>query len=298
LLYEIIKNINIKNEKPNTKIIENNFSIYEGNSSNILAGIKEKISGAITSPPYYNAREYSQWPTMLCYLVDMAVNAKAVLEKMESGTYYFYNIGDIVGQDNVFVSSHMSNRRLMLGFYTIMIFEMLGYELLENIIWDKGQVQSKRNSTENIFPSYIKPINCYEHVLIFGKNAPKVKLSKKVFMIDTVRKINSKGENMLGHTAPYPEQLVELIFPYVNKDNGYLLDPYLGSGTTIIAGYKNGYKTVGVEYNESYFKLAQKRIELSISFQQNIFPKQKEEQAEDSSPDPSSSACDIRIQKK
>ncbi len=269
LFDEIIKNIDIKTDKPRSIVSGSNFSIYEGNSSNILSSIKEKISGVITSPPYYNAREYSQWPTMLCYLIDMAVNAKAVLEKMENNSYYFYNIGDIVGQDNVFITSHMSKRRLMLGFYSIMIFEILGYKLLENIIWDKGQVQSKRNSTENIFPSYIKPINCYEHVLIFGKSTQKIKLSKKVFMIDTVRKINSKGENMLGHTAPYPEQIVELILPYIDKDNGYLLDPYLGSGTTIIAGYKNGYKTVGIENNEAYFKLAKKRIETSIGIHHN-----------------------------
>ncbi len=272
LLKEVIKNINIKPEEPSNKIIEDDFSIYEGNSSNILNNIKEKINGVITSPPYYNAREYSQWPTMLCYLIDMAVNAKAVFEKMENGTYYFYNIGDIVGQDNMFVSSHMSKRRLMLGFYSISIFEELGYELVENIIWDKGEVQSKRNSTENIFPTYIKPINCYEHILIFGKKAKKIKLQKNVFKIDTVKKINSKGENILGHTAPYPEQLVELIFPYIDKNKGYLLDPYLGSGTTVIAGYKNGFKTVGIEYDKNYFELANKRIKSSIdNSQQGLF---------------------------
>lgn len=272
LLKEIISNIHLQNEKPSNQIIKPTISIYEGNSSTILSNIQEEIVGAMTSPPYYNAREYSQWPTLLCYLIDMAVNAKSVFEKMQNETYYFYNIGDIVGQDNIFVSSHMSNRRLMLGFYSILIFEIVGYKLFEDIIWDKGEVQSKRNSTENIFPSYIKPINCYEHVLVFGKNARPVKIPKKIFAIDTVRKINSKGENILGHTAPYPEKLVELIFPYLRKKEGYLLDPFLGSGTTIIAGYKKGYNTVGVELNKNYFLLASKRIlELVEDKQKKLF---------------------------
>jgi len=263
LLKDIISNIVLQKEKPTNQLIKTNFSIYEGNSSTILSNIPEKIIGAITSPPYYNAREYSQWPTLLCYLIDMAINSKSVFEKMQNETYYFYNIGDIVGRDNMFVASHMSNRRLMLGFYSILIFEMVGYKLFDNIIWDKGEVQSKRNSTENIFPSYIKPINCYEHILVFGKNAQRPKITKNILVIDTVKKINSKGENILGHTAPYPEKLVELIFPYLKKDYGYLLDPFLGSGTTVIAGHKNNYKTVGIEINNEYFSLASKRI-LSI----------------------------------
>ncbi len=260
LLNEVIKNIALMDEKPKNKTIKYNYSIYEADSSTVLKNVQEKICGAITSPPYYNAREYSQWSTLLCYLIDMAVNAKSVFEKLENGSYYFYNIGDIVGQDNIFVSSHMSNRRLTLGFYSILIFKMLGYNLIENMIWDKGEVQSKRNSTENIFPSYIKPINCYEHVLIFGKNAKNINLSKKIFAINAVKKINSKGQNMLGHTAPYPEELVDLIFPFLDKNKGYLLDPYLGSGTTVIAGYKKEYKVVGIESNTDYFNLANERI--------------------------------------
>lgn len=260
LLKEIIKNIKLREEVPTTKIIKEKYSLYQGDSSTILNGIQEKVGGAITSPPYYNAREYSQWSTLLCYLIDMAINAKSVFEKMENGTYYFYNIGDIVGQDNIFVSSHMSNRRLMLGFYSKIIFELVGYKFIENLIWDKGEVQSKRNSTENIFPSYIKPINCYEHILVFGKNAEKIKIQKKIFPINAVKKINSKGENILGHTAPYPEEIVKLIFPFLDKNKGHLLDPYLGSGTTIIAGYKQNYKTIGIEYNQEYFRLANERI--------------------------------------
>jgi DNA modification methylase len=260
LFKEIISSIEVKPEEPSRKIIKEHYSIYEGNSSSILKSVRENISSVITSPPYYNAREYSQWPTLLCYLVDMAINGKSILEKIEDGGYYFYNIGDIVGQDNIFISSHMSNKRIMLGFYTVMLFQILGFDFLDNIIWNKGEVQSKRNSTENTFPSYIKPINCYEHVLIFGKNVKKIELSKKIFSIDPVKKINSKGENTLGHTAPYPEELVSLIFPFLDNSGGYILDPYLGSGTTVIAGYRNGIKTVGIEYNKNYFDLATKRI--------------------------------------
>ena len=258
LLKTIIQHIDIQETKSKRQETTSLYSIYEGNSSNILGGLKEQIKGVITSPPYYNAREYSQWPNLICYLIDMAINAKAVLKAMQEDALYFYNIGDIVGQDNIYISSHMSTKRMLLGFLSILIFKLIGYELLNNLIWNKGEVQSKRNSTENLFPTYVRPINCYEHILVFAKKQIPFKQTKKLFDIDPVRKINSKGENILGHTAPFPEALVELIFPYVSK--GYILDPYLGSGTTILTCIKNGYKSVGIELDPKYYDLCLNRI--------------------------------------
>lgn len=255
----ISKNIKLKREKEKNFSEESLFYLANGDSSSILSNIKHTITGAITSPPYYNAREYSQWPTFICYLIDMMINALSVYNKLENGSFYFYNIGDIVGQDNVYVSSHMSKRRLMLGFYSVLIFKKVGFKLIENVIWDKGEVQSKRNSTENLFPGYIKPINCYEHIFVFVKGDKKIDLKTKILKLDSVKKINSKGENKLGHTAPYPEGLVDFIFSHINT-RGYILDPFLGSGTTVISGIKNKIKTIGIELNEDYYKLSLKRI--------------------------------------
>ena len=259
LLHVIEENIVLPKTKTINKYITNNFSVYNGNSSEILSELKEQVTGAITSPPYYNAREYSQWSNLLCYLIDMMINAKSIVSKLENKSYYFYNIGDIVGQDNIFVTSHMSNRRLMLGFYSVLIFKLVGFNFIDNIIWDKGEVQSKRNSTENLYPFYIKPINCYEHILIFGKNIKSINIKNKILILNPVKKINSKGINILGHTAPYPEELVKVIFPFIDK-KGYLLDPFLGSGTTIISSMQNSVKCIGIEQSNKYYNLAITRI--------------------------------------
>jgi DNA modification methylase len=260
LISKIMPHVQIEKSQPSRVVHESLFSLYQGDSTSILNSIPEKISHAVTSPPYYNAREYSQWPTLICYLVDMAISAQAVFEKLNKDGVYFYNIGDIVGQDNLYVSSHMSNRRLMLGFYSIMIFEIVGFQLLGNVVWDKGEVQSKRNSTDNPYPTYIKPINCYEHIFIFGKAGSQVSESVGILRLDPVRKINSKGENLLGHTAPYPEEIVNYSLSLVKNRVDYVLDPFVGSGTTVIASSKLGFKSVGVERDSVYFGLALERI--------------------------------------
>ena len=235
------------------------LEIINGNSTEVLNKLAlNQIGAAITSPPYYNAREYSQWPTLLLYLIDMMENARAVYDVLSEESYYLYNIGDVVNEDNVYVNSHMSNRRQALGFLSCMIFEIVGFKLVGNMIWDKGEVQSKRNSTVNMYSGYIKCVNCYEHVLMFKKGSFD-ELHNEVHQITPVIKINSKGENTYKHTAPYPPEIVELIRPFI-KENQYLLDPFLGSGTTVKWCKDNFLQGVGIEMNEDYYNLCCEKV--------------------------------------
>lgn len=225
-----------------------------GNSTLILKTIqKDLIGSAITSPPYYNAREYSQWPTLVLYLIDMMANAKSIFNVIDIKGTYLYNIGDIVSEDNVYVRSNMSKKRLQLGFLSCAAFEIAGFKLNGNIIWDKGEVQSKRNSTINLNTGYVKCINCYEHVFVFQKEQSTV-LHDKVVRFGPVIKINCKGENIYKHTAPYPPEMVDLIRPYL-VENKYLLDPFLGSGTTLVWCRDNNVKGIGIELNKEYYEL-------------------------------------------
>ncbi len=227
-----------------------------------------KVNGAITSPPYYNAREYSQWVNFFCYLVDMMINAKAVYDSMDENGVYIYNVGDVVGQDNVYINSSMSKRRQMLGFYSVFVFELVGFKIFSNCIWDKGEVQSKRNSTSNLFAGYINPINSYEHCLVFSKNKQIEIIPSEVKKINAVKKINSKGKNILGHTAPYPADIPRLLLPYLSSDS-LVLDPYLGSGTTSIVMQEENIHNLGFEICQEYFLLACQRIEKSLSNKNN-----------------------------
>ena len=252
----VLKNSSFKTGKGT---ITNDIEIINDNSSTYLQSIKPgQIGTAITSPPYYNAREYSQWSTMIMYFVDMLINCKSVYNALAPDSYYLYNIGDIVSEDNIYVVSNMSKHRVQLGFWSSMIFELAGYSLTGNIIWDKGEVQSKRNSTVNLFAGYVKCVNCYEHILVFRKGKYE-RLSNSVEQITPVIKINSKGENTYKHTAPYPLELVELLRPYVNKEL-YVLDPFLGSGTTLKWCKQNHFKGVGTELNKEYYELCKENI--------------------------------------
>ena len=252
----VLQNLTLKT---GTKQLKKELEVINDNSADYLQELAPgQIGAAITSPPYYNAREYSSWNTMIMYYVDMLINSKAVFNALAQDSYYLYNIGDIVSEDNIYVVSNMSKRRAELGFLSAMVFEIAGFTLTGNIIWDKGEVQSKRNSTVNLVSGYVKCINCYEHVLVFRKGRFE-KLSNSVECFTPVIKINSKGENTYKHTAPYPLDMVELIRPYINQDL-YVLDPFLGSGTTLKWCKINHYKGLGIELNQTYYELCRKNL--------------------------------------
>ena len=256
-LFSRISNIIPKHE--GNRILTKQLEILNENSTdNIMSLATNQIGTAITSPPYYNSREYSWWSNLIMYLVDMQRNAKAIYNVLCKDGYYLYNIGDIVNSDNIYVESNMSKKRLQLGFLSCLIFEKVGFTLAGNIIWDKGEVQSKRNSTMNRNSGYVKCINCYEHMFVFKKGKERNNVSS-VHKITPVIKINSKGENTYKHTAPYPIELVNLIKPFIMK-NKYILDPFLGSGTTLKWCKLNNQKGIGFELNKDYFDLAKKYI--------------------------------------
>ena len=95
---------------------------------------------------------------------------------------------------------------------------------------------------------------------------PNEKLSK-ISQFSPVIKINSKGVNTYKHTAPYPFEMVDLLKPFTSEsDKKYILDPFLGSGTTLLWCKNNEYKGIGFEKNKEYYKLCNERI-----FEKDLF---------------------------
>jgi len=300
--------------------------IIWGDCLNVLKGMKsESIHGMVTSPPYYNAREYSQWENLNEYLKNMREIIKEAYRVLDNHRVFVFNVGDIFDNDNLVTKSTWGKRRLPLGAYFIKIFEEEGFMFVDDFIWDKGEVQSERHkSGDRPYPFYQYPANCYEHILIFHKhrldttrypcpvcgtlkvngnaqseiglmsweckNLECFKRSKsnrgKRFSLKTlmtqsrqseeheilkdmikkwrrdivkfspVIKINSKGKNVLGHTAPFPEDIPEFAIEMFSYKGEKVLDPFAGSFTSVIAAKKSGRVGIGIEINKEMFRKA------------------------------------------
>ena len=64
-----------------------------------------------------------------------------------------------------------------------------------------------------------------------------------------------------AHFAVFPEELVKQCISAGCPEDGIVLDCFMGSGTTALVALKNNRKFMGIELNEDYIKIANKRIE-------------------------------------
>jgi len=297
----------------------------------------------VTSPPYYNAREYSQWKDMKAYLDDMREIIRESYRVLDNHRVFVFNVGDIFDNDNITTTSTWGKRRIPLGAYFTQIFEDEGFTFVDDFIWDKGEVQSERHKNGNKpYPFYQYPMNCYEHILIFHKHRNDVtrypcpvcgclkvngnayseiglkswecknlecferskanrgkrfslktimtqgrqesqfeipkdfitKWRRDIIKINPVFKINSKGENILGHTAPFPIDIPEFAVRMFSYPNDLVLDPFGGSFTSVIAAKKLGRTGVGIELNKEMFaKNSLQNLEKALS--PELFDNQK-----------------------
>jgi DNA modification methylase len=323
---------------------KSNLKVIWGDCLNALKKMdSESIHLMVTSPPYYNAREYSQWKDIHEYLHDMREIIKETYRVLDNHRVWVFNVGDIFSNPNTKTTSVWGKTRIPLGAYFTTMFEEEGFTFVDDFIWDKGEVQSQRNKNASTpYPLYQYPLNCYEHILVFHKhrldltrfpcprcgtltvngntqsepglqswecknlkcfersesnrgkrfslktnitqslknqgkeNKIDVDFARKwrrdIIKFSPVIKINSKGENTVGHTAPFPEDIPEMavkMFSYVGEK---VLDPFGGSFTTPKVAAQLNRIGIGVELNKKDFKDA---IIQNISTNSNDLFKQK-----------------------
>jgi len=62
------------------------------------------------------------------------------------------------------------------------------------------------------------------------------------------------------HPARYPEELVTQFLHFFTKRDGWVLDPFCGSGATLVAALEEGRNAIGVELSERYATMTRERL--------------------------------------
>lgn len=81
------------------------------------------------------------------------------------------------------------------------------------------------------------------------------KIEDNIKNITPVIKIGKDGKNLIGHTTPYPIELLENT-KTICTENTIILYQYLVSRKTLVWAIKNNYKCIRIEINEDYYHLA------------------------------------------
>ncbi|XOA42984.1 MAG: transcriptional repressor LexA [Candidatus Nealsonbacteria bacterium] len=148
---------------------KSNLKMIWGDSEYVLSCLKdESIDVMVTSPPYFNAREYSTWKTLDDYLDKMKGIFQECYRILGNHRVFVLNVGDVNCQLG---KQPWTKRRVPLGALFTIMFQKIGFEYVDDFIWDKGEPQSYRHKNgKRPYPMYQYPVNCYEHILIFHKH--------------------------------------------------------------------------------------------------------------------------------
>ncbi len=106
--------------------------------------------------------------------------------------------------------------------------------------------------------------NCWQPILIYGKDPYLARCLGR--HSDVILQDRDKNPNYkISH--PCPKSLgswSRLIIRLTPEINSIILDPFLGSGTTLVAAKKLGIKAIGIEISEKYYAIAVERLRQSI----------------------------------
>nr|MDO8115291.1 DNA methyltransferase [Candidatus Sigynarchaeota archaeon] len=242
------------------------------------------VTLVVTSPPYWNVRDYNindqigfgqsykeyidslnrVWKDCLRVLQPngkIAINVQPLPIPGEKSGFDFRVICDIMHDIEAFFRDHDC-------FLSGMIF------------WNKAAYVNNVS-----WGSYPKPTNIatntsFEQIYTFVKRGDTRKVPKEVMErnlltkdewrhwavrcvwddISPVIKINAKGENLFGHGAPFPEDIPYRLVKMHTVEGELVLDPFLGSGTTLKITRILKRKGIGYELNKAFEPLIRERI--------------------------------------
>lgn len=286
------KNTEGKNTKDNLEInVEKNITIedkispyYQDNSNRIynldcLIGLNklindnEEIELTITSPPYFNVKDYVNYENYKKYLDFLKEIFIRILKITKPGRLCIVNISNIL---IIRESRNSESKRIPLSFHFVSLMEEIGWQFIEDIIWLKPEGAAKNRNGgfyQHRQPVAYKPNVVNEYIFVFKKPCDFLidqvvrsynsldSLNSKVigdYERSNVWKINPKTNSK--HPAPYPIELTDKLVSYYSFVGDTIIDPFFGSGTTALSCKKYNRKCIGYEIHENYIELFKKDI--------------------------------------
>ena len=227
----------------------------------------------VTSPPYFNAKEYASWETLEDYLVDMKATLAESFRVLVPGRKFCLNISDLPEKGPSGV------RWIPLGGELLKTCTDVGFELVDRVIWFKTPMKGFQygslpyppsplicDSMEYIYilrkPNGKKPD--YTHLTKLQKEASRLtraEYAEYTKQIWTMRRVRIKG-NEDGHIAPFPEELPLRCIKLYSFVGETVLDPFGGSGTTTRTAILNKRHSILYEIKKEYLEHIKEKTNL------------------------------------
>ena len=145
----------------------------------------------------------------------------------------------------------------------------VGFKYHSTVVWNEGNI-SKSSAWGSWMsassPYVIAPVELI--VLLYKDSWKKISgsrinnIERDEFISWTNGVWTFKGESKrkIGHPAPFPVELPKRCIKLFSYVGDTVLDPFMGSGSTVIAAKQNNRIGIGIDFEEEYCELAKQRI--------------------------------------
>ena len=239
----------------------------------------ESVHLVVTSPPYANLKEYE--PGSLDQLGDIDDYDKFLdeLDKVWGECARVLvpggRIGCVVGDVNVARTRAGRHYVLPLAADIRVRARRLGLDHLQGIVWYKVaniKLEASRTSRylgkPNLPGGIIK--NDTEHIIFLrkrGYRSPSAEMEERSFIpteqyIKWFKSIWSDipGASTRDHPAPFPIELASRLIRMFSFVGDTVLDPFCGTGTTVLAAMASGRSSIGYEVEPTYILQTKRRL--------------------------------------
>ncbi|WP_068599403.1 DNA methyltransferase [Vaginella massiliensis] len=227
----------------------------------------DSIHLTFTSPPYYNARDYSIYPSYNAYLEFLAEVFKEVHRITKEGRFLIVNTSPIIIPR---ISRAHSSKRYPIPFDIHKYLMEMGWEFIDDIVWMKPEASVKNRIGG--FMQHRKPLaykpNCVtEYLMVYRKSTDKlIDWNIKQYSLDKVE--SSKVEDGYEstnvwridpsfdkvHSAIFPVELCKRVIKYYSFKDDLVFDPFGGSGTMGRTAKNLGRNFLLTEKEDKYFE--------------------------------------------
>ena len=255
-----------------------NHKVIIGDSRNMTELQDESIHLVITSPPYWQLKDYGNGSQIGFddsyedYINNLNLVWNECHRVLKKGCRLCINIGD------QFARSVYYGRYKVIPIRTeiIKFCETIGFDYMGAIIWQKVTTCNTTGGA-TIMGSFPYPRNGvvkidYEFVLIFKKQGtpPKVGREIKEKSKLTIEQWNQyfaghwniPGEKQENHLAMFPEEIPHRLIKMFSFVGDTVLDPFLGSGTTTLAAKNLERNSIGYEINPGFISIIKEKLGL------------------------------------
>ena len=250
--------------------------VYLGDSRAMTEVEDGGIDLAVTSPPYWHIKDYGvpgqigYGQSLHEYLKDLYRAWRECFRVLREGGRLCINVGD------QFARAAVYGRYKVIPLHAEFInqCEHIGFDFLGAIIWQKKTTMNPSGGAV-VMGSYPFPPNGiveidYEFILIFKKPGPSKKVSPEIKAASRLTKAEWKeyfaghwhfgGVRQVGHEAMFPEELPRRLIKMFTFVGDTVLDPFLGSGTTVKAALDLARNAVGYEINPDFLEAMPQKI--------------------------------------